>query len=58
MKYFCSYSYIHKGTALFGNCTFETTVDPYDDMGEFHKRLERYVNLPKLILLFYKRVKS
>ena len=58
MKYFCSYSYFQEGTALFGNCTFETTVEPYDDIIEFRDRFNKSLGLPQAVLLFYKKVKS
>ena len=58
MKYFCSYSYFQGETALFGNGTFETTVDPYDDIVEFRDQFNKAIGLPQVVLLFYKKVKS
>lgn len=58
MKYFCSYSYICGNTPYFGNCTLESTVDPYDNIEKFHNDLVKQVNEKMTVLLFYKKVKS
>jgi hypothetical protein len=58
MKYFCSFSYVRGNTPCFGNCTLETTIDPYDDIVEFHDKLKEFVKESQVILLFYKSVKS
>ena len=58
MRYFCSYSYIQEDIPCFGNCTVDTTIDPYDDIVEFRDKFNEAIGLPQVVLLFYKKVKS
>ena len=58
MKYFCSYSYLRSDNPRFVSCVLETSVDPYDDIERFMDKLEELIDEPRVILLFYKKVKS
>lgn len=58
MRYFCSYSYVCNNTPCFGNCTVDTTIDPYDDIVYFRDKVQDGIGLPHVVLLFYKKVKS
>ena len=58
MRYFCSYSYLQSDNPRFGSCVLETPVDPYDDIERFMDKLEELIDEPRVILLFYKKVKS
>ena len=58
MKYFCSYSYICENIPCFGNAVIKTPIDPYDSIEEFRDKFEEFIDVPQVVLLFYKKVKS